>query len=90
MSRSLKDEIVEPMRSLLIPEFDSLKKVCKTEGSIGFGISGSGPSVYALTRGTDKAQKISDAMKKIISSIGIDFEIHISTINNQGIKIIPN
>ena len=90
MSRSLKDKIVEPMRSLLIPEFDSLKKVCKTEGSIGFGISGSGPSVYALTRGTDKAQKISDAMKKIISSIGIDFEIHISTINNQGIKIIPN
>ncbi len=90
MSRSLKDEIVEPMRSLLIPEFDSLKKVCKAEGSIGFGISGSGPSVYALTRGTDKAQKISDAMKKIISSIGIDFEIHISTINNQGIKIIPN
>jgi homoserine kinase len=90
MSRSLKDEIVEPMRSLLIPEFDSLKKVCKAEGAIGFGISGSGPSVYALTRGTDKAQKISDAMKKIISSIGIDFEIHISTINNQGIKIIPN
>lgn len=90
MSRSLKDEIVEPMRSLLIPEFDSLKKVCKAEGAIGFGISGSGPSVYALTRGTDKAQKISDAMKKIISSIGIDFVIHISTINNQGIKIIPN
>lgn len=90
MSRSLKDEIVEPMRSLLIPEFDSLKKASKAEGAIGFGISGSGPSVYALSRGMDKAQKISDSMKKIISSIGIDFEIHISTINNHGIKIIPN
>jgi homoserine kinase len=90
MSRSLKDEIVEPMRSLLIPEFDSLKKACNAEGALGFGISGSGPSVYALTIGRDNAQKVSQAMKNIFLPIGIDFEIHISIINNQGIKIMPN
>lgn len=90
MSRSLKDEIVEPMRSLLIPEFDSLKKACNTEGALGFGISGSGPSVYALTIGIDNAQKVSQAMKNIFLPIGIGFEIHISIINNQGIKIMSN
>jgi homoserine kinase len=90
MSRSLKDEIVEPMRSLLIPEFESLKKASIDAGALGFGISGSGPSVYALTKGIDSAQKISNAIDKVISSIGIDFEIHISKINEQGIKILTN
>ena len=90
MSRSLKDEIVEPMRSLLIPEFDSLKKASINAGALGFGISGSGPSVYALTKGMETAQKVSKAIYEIISSIGIDFEIHLSNINDQGIKILPN
>ena len=90
ISRSLKDEIVEPMRSLLIPEFDSLKKASIDAGALGFGISGSGPSVYALTKGMETAHKVSDVINQIISSIGIDFEIHISEINKQGIKILPN
>ncbi|MEK9604283.1 MAG: homoserine kinase [Flavobacteriaceae bacterium] len=90
MSRSLKDGIIEPMRSLLIPEFESLKKASKDAGALGFGISGSGPSVYALTKGMPNAKRVASAIKKIISSIGIDFEIHISNINNKGIKIISH
>jgi len=90
LSRSLKDEIVEPMRSLLIPEFESLKNASLNAGALGFGISGSGPSVYALTKGMDKAKKVSEGIKKIISPIGIDFEIHLSNINNQGLKIISS
>ena len=90
MSRSLKDVIVEPMRSLLIPEFESLKNASIDAGALGFGISGSGPSVFALTKGMDCAHQVSDALEQIISSIGIDFELHISKINEQGIKILPN
>ncbi len=90
MSRSLKDEIVEPMRSVLIPEFESLKKASMDAGALGFGISGSGPSVYALTKGRGGAQKIYSAINEVISSIGIDFEIYISKINDQGIKILNN
>ena len=89
MSRSLKDEIVEPMRSLLIPEFKLLKNTSINAGALGFGISGSGPSVYALTKGIESARKVSKAMDEVFSPIGIDFEIYTSTINNQGIKIIP-
>ena len=90
MSRSLKDVIVEPMRSLLIPEFESLKKASKDAGALGFGISGSGPSVFALTEGIDSAEKVLKALEKIISSIGIDFDFYLSKINQQGIKILPN
>ena len=90
LSRSLKDEIIEPMRSLLIPEFEVLNKTSMDAGAIGFGISGSGPSVYALTKGIDSANKVAKAMDEFYSTIGIDFNIHISTMNNQGIKIIQN
>ena len=90
MSRSLKDEIVEPMRSMLIPEFESLKKASIQAGALGFGISGSGPSVYALTKGMDGAKKIHSAINEVISPIDIDYEIHISKINEQGIKILTD
>lgn len=90
MTRSLKDVIVEPMRSLLIPEFESLKQASIDAGALGFGISGSGPSVFALTKGIDSAEKVSKALDQIISSIGIDYDFHLSKINEQGIKILPN
>ncbi len=90
MSRSLKDEIVEPMRSLLIPKFESLKKASIDAGALGFGISGSGPSVYALTKGSETAEKVSKAIIETFSPIGIDFETYISKINKQGIKILTD
>ena len=90
ISRSLIDEIVEPMRSLLIPEFESLKKASVDAGALGFGISGSGPSVFALTKGIETAKMVSEAINQTISSVGIDFEIYISEINKQGIKILSN
>ena len=90
MSRSLVDEIVEPMRSLLIPEFEEVKKAVMDAGALGFGISGSGPSVYALAKGILDANSIADAMICNIKKVGIDFEVHKSSINNQGIKIISS
>ncbi len=90
MSRSLVDEIVEPMRSILIPEFEEVKKSAMRAGALGFGISGSGPSVFSLANGIQNANVIASAMRSSIDKIGIDFEIHISTINNQGIKIISS
>ena len=90
MSRSLVDEIVEPVRSLLIPEFETIKKAVIKEGALGFGISGSGPSVYALAKGSKNGNRIAYKMKSIIKQLGIDFDIYISKINNQGIKIISD
>ena len=48
IGRSIKDVIIEPLRSILIPKFDKLKEISLSNGALGFGISGSGPSVFAL------------------------------------------
>jgi homoserine kinase len=88
LSDSLKDVIVEPFRSKLIPHFDDVKQTSITHGALGCGISGSGPSIFSLCKGQDSAEKVRDAIQKVYSETSIDFEIHLSKINTEGIKIL--
>jgi len=88
IGRSLHDTIVEPIRSILIPAFDAVKANAIKAGALGCGISGSGPSIFALSKGNETAQKVADSMKSVYENVGIDFDIHVSKINQQGIKVL--
>ncbi|RZJ72830.1 homoserine kinase [Flavobacterium sp.] len=88
IGRSLQDKIVEPIRGVLIPGFDQLKSAAQAYGALGSGISGSGPSVFALCRGEKIAQEVASAMSKIYEQMHLPFEIHVSKINPDGIKIL--
>ncbi|MCM4157086.1 homoserine kinase [Gramella sp. AN32] len=88
MGRSLKDEIVEPVRSILIPFFEELEKISSEQGALGFGISGSGPSVFAMCKGDEVAAEVYKSFKKFYSSKEIEFDIHVSEINKTGVKIL--
>jgi homoserine kinase len=88
LSRSMVDKIVEPYRALLIPKFNEVKNAAINAGALGSGISGSGPSIYALSRGLETAQKVGFAMKNELNNLDLDFEVHISKINEQGVKIL--
>ena len=88
LSRSMKDKVIEPARAILIPKFKEIKESAIEAGALGSGISGSGPSVYALSKGEKTAKKVGQFMKTYYDEIGLDYEIHYSCINNEGIKII--
>ena len=88
IGRSIKDVVIEPLRSIFIPEFDELKKISFINGALGFGISGSGPSVFALSKGLINAKKVGESLKNKYNQLNLDFDIHISTVNENGIKII--
>lgn len=88
LGRSLQDDIVEPVRSILIPYFQQLKMIASENGALGFGISGSGPSVFALCRGDENANSVRKAMQAFFSDKEIDFDLHISAINKNGIKVL--
>jgi homoserine kinase len=88
IGRSLHDEIIEPVRSMLIPGFDLIKKTAYDNGALGSGISGSGPSIFALSKGKDTAQKIAEAMKSVYDTMLLPYEIHISKINSEGVSIL--
>ncbi len=90
IGRSLEDAIVEPIRSILIPAFDEVKKQSMNAGALGCGISGSGPSIFALSKGEETAFKVADAMKSVYKEVGIEYDIHISKVNKKGIKILES
>jgi len=88
IGRSLHDEIVEPLRSVLIPGFDLIKQTALENGALGSGISGSGPSIFALSKGEATANKIAKAMSAVYDEMKLPYEIHVSRINPDGIRII--
>ncbi|MDX6181589.1 homoserine kinase [Flavobacterium sp. Fl-77] len=88
IGRSLHDEIVEPLRSVLIPGFDLIKQTALENGALGSGISGSGPSIFALSRGKNTADQIAKAMSDVYEKMNLPYEIHVSKINPDGVRII--
>ena len=88
IQNSLQDVIVEPHRSKLIPHYDAVKKASLEAGSLGCGISGSGPSIFSLSKGLETANKVKEAIHKVYTETGIAFDIHVSKINTEGVKIV--
>jgi homoserine kinase len=88
IGRSLHDEIIEPLRSVLIPGFDLIKKTAIENGALGSGISGSGPSIFALSKGKVTADKVAKAMSAVYEEMNLPYEIHVSKVNDEGITII--
>ncbi|MBI5371414.1 MAG: homoserine kinase [Sphingobacteriales bacterium] len=88
IGRSLEDVIIEPVRSILIPGFDEVKKQCKEAGALGGGISGSGPSVFMLSRNEKDARVVETVMKDVYTRIGIDFNTYVTTINKKGVEVV--
>ena len=88
ISKSLHDEIIEPYRSQLIPHFDEVKNAALKAGALGCSISGSGPSIFSLSKGIETAKNVKDAINNIYKTTGIDFDMFVCKINTQGIKII--
>lgn len=88
ISRSLVDVIIEPVRSILIPQFDEVKQAALENGALGCSISGSGPSMFALSASADIAQQVGVAMQEAFLSVGIGSEVYVSEINGQGPKVL--
>ena len=88
IGRSLEDVIIEPVRSILIPGFDDIKKASKEAGALGGGISGSGPSIFMLSKDAQTAKHVEAAMKYIYDKMGIAYHTHVTTINKEGVKIV--
>lgn len=88
IGKSLNDDIIEPNRSILIPAFDNVKEISKNKGALGSGISGSGPSIFALSKGKSIAENVAEGMAEVYNKIGVDFDIYVSKINPNGVKII--
>ncbi|MCQ6960318.1 homoserine kinase [Mucilaginibacter aquariorum] len=88
IGRSMKDVLVEPVRSMLIPDFYLMREMAMELGAVSFGISGSGPSVFAFTRDEETAKRITTKLQKHLTNIKIGSNGYVSTINDAGPRVL--
>ncbi len=84
IGKSMQDVIIEPSRALLIPYFYEIKKIAMNAGALGIGISGSGPSVFALNNNQEVAETIATDIQKFLASRDIKSDQFVSDINLNG------
>jgi homoserine kinase len=89
ISRSLEDTIAEPRRASLVPGLSMIKRAAVDAGALGCSLSGSGPSLFALCRGSDVAARVAGAMRAaVVSHIGGDPQTYVSAIAPRGAHIL--
>ena len=88
IGRSLRDVIAEPAREHLIPGFARMKDAAGRAGALGAGISGSGPSVFALSRSQAEAGAISRAMGALLGEIGLRYAAIVSRVGAAGARVL--
>ena len=88
IGRSLHDVIVEPVRASLITGFYEAKTAALAAGALGCSISGSGPTIFALSTSVTTAHKIATAFELVYGNLNIGFEVYVSSINTQGPRIL--
>lgn len=86
IGRSMQDVLIEPSRAILIPQFAEMKDIALSAGAMSFGISGSGPSVVAISTCSDIAQNVSFEIQNHLSKHEIDYFAYVSKVNTQGPK----
>lgn len=87
IGRSLEDHIIEPDRSLIIPGFNDAKKNALQAGALGCGISGSGPTLFAISVGIDTALRVAKEMQTTYNQLEISSNLYVSQISSGGASV---
>lgn len=88
IGRSLEDVLIEPVRSILIPGFDTIKKNSREAGALGGGISGSGPSIFMLSKDEATAKEVQAQMHAVYERLSLDHHTYVTTINPTGVRLV--
>jgi homoserine kinase len=88
LGRAIDDRIAEPVRSALLPGFREAKQAALAAGALGSSISGSGPTAFALVRGSDAGQRVAAAMTEAYTRCGLRSEVRVAQVDHQGARVI--
>lgn len=88
IGKSINDCIIEPQRAQLIPNFYQAKEAAMENGAMGCSISGAGPSIFAICANSLKAENAGAAMQKVFLDQGIECDLFLSEINQEGAVLL--
>lgn len=71
LGEAVVDDIVEPARAGLIPGYLEAKTACVEAGALASGISGAGPTTFALTDDEARARALLEILEEAYTSEGV-------------------
>lgn len=88
LSRSIRDVVAEPLRAGRVPGFARAREAALARGALGFSLSGSGPSVFALCRGGETAELVAEGIRRAFGeTAALDCEAWASPVNRHGVRV---
>jgi homoserine kinase len=82
----LRDVIIEPQRAQAVACFAAVKDAALDGGALGCSLSGSGPSIFALTD-TRRARNLAMAMEQACRRQGIECQTWVSSLAAAGARV---
>ncbi len=83
----MKDVIAEPYRTKLLPGFHEARQAVADIGALASGISGSGPTMFAVCDKPDTAQRVADWLRLNYLQNNEGF-IHICRLDTAGARVL--
>ncbi len=84
---AMQDRLHQPCRCKLGPGIEKALAAALKEGALGACLSGSGPTVLALTDRTSNPDGIGQAMTRAFAAAGVESESHILDVSRQGVRV---
>lgn len=88
IGRAMVDSVIEPHRKQFIPGFDELRQKVLATGALSVNISGSGPSVFAVSPDMETASKVGEVMSRHFADMGIGSDLYVGTVSNEGCRVL--
>ncbi len=86
LSRALEDDLIAPRRAELVPGATLAMEAARDAGALGSGVSGSGPTLFALCRSSTSAGEVALAMETAFGEAGLETKTHISPVLCPGAR----
>lgn len=88
MSRCFEPDAITEARSKLIVGCEAALTAARAGGALGSGISGSGPSLFALCRSKESATRVAERMQDVFRGVGHRSEALISPAECPGARLL--
>lgn len=88
-AKMMTDVIAEQHRKVLLPRFDDARTACMQNNALAFGISGSGPTVFAIARELEDAKAMQSWLEKEYIQNQDGFS-HVCTLSHEGTVIVKD
>jgi homoserine kinase len=91
LGRAIDDRVAEPKRAALVPGLAAVKRAAAECGAIGSGLSGAGPSMFALCADRDAAHTVGAAMLDAYrAATAVDGDLWVSRVGAAGARVVTS